>query len=110
MSEDHSLWTSIDAGHAGYALFGIDKINPFLALGNAVHGADLSAFPTLSADTHLESPWIGKMGDYGQARLFGVVLPEVVERTSQKASPAPRALATIGSKVHSPLLVRQGSL
>jgi len=65
MDENHPLRASIDAGHAGYALLGVDIVSPFFVLGDAVHGADLSTFPTLGAGTNLESPWIGEMRDYG---------------------------------------------
>jgi len=65
MGENHPLRASIDTGHAGYALLGIDVVGPLFVLEDAIHRADLGAFPTLGAGTHLESPWIGKMGDYG---------------------------------------------
>jgi hypothetical protein len=65
MGKDHPFRASVDAGHTGYALLAIDIVSPFLVLEDAIHGADLSAFPTLGASPHLESPWIGKMRDYG---------------------------------------------
>jgi hypothetical protein len=96
MCEDHVLWTGFHALQTGCALIALYVVSTLVVLKNALHRTHFGTLAALGASAHLEYTRIGEPRHYGQARLLGVVLLEMIEGAGQLAKPAPGTFGAIG--------------